>query len=68
MNGGMDMTGKSYSNKANSNGPTIQREGEQDWCSKPLNEVRKAEESVEKLKREAQEQLNEGKESFHNPS
>lgn len=68
MNGGMDMTGKSYSNKANSNGPTIQKEGEQDWAQAADNAARKAEESVEKLKREAQEQLNEGKESFHNPS
>ncbi len=61
------MSGKSYSNKANSSEPTIQ-EGEHNWSQAADNAAKKAEESVEKLKREAQEQLNEGKKGFHNPS
>lgn len=59
------MSGKSYSDKANSNDSSLQQNG-QNWAQAADNAAKKAEEGVEKLKREAQEQLNEGKD--HNPS
>ena len=57
------MDGKSYSNKANSELGT-----ETNWAEVADNAAKKAEDEVDKIKREAQELIKKSKASFNNPN
>lgn len=59
----MRMNGKSYSEKANAELGT-----EPNWAEVADNAAKKAELKLEKIKRDAQELIQEGKENFNNPS
>ena len=56
------MNGKSYSKKANSEYGI-----EQNWTEVADNAAKKAEEKLDKIKRDAQELIKANKENFNNP-
>lgn len=56
------MTGKSYSDKASSEEGTTPN-----WSEIADNAAKRAEDELAKIKREARQMVNEGKESFNNP-
>ena len=62
------MSGINDSNKNNNSKPFEELGSENDWAKIADNADKKAQEELEKIKREAHEELTSGKERFHNPN
>lgn len=66
LNGGLPMTSPSNSNNQNNDEPQVS--DEMDWARNAEDAAKKAEAEVEKIKKEAQEQLNNSKTTYNNPA
>ena len=60
------MTSPSNSNNQNNDEPQVS--DEMDWARNAEDAAKKAEAEVEKIKKEAQEQLNNSKTTYNNPA